>query len=157
MERKTVTLFIYIPETKEVLLSRRGKLERHPGLWQASVHGQIEPGEIPQIALKREFKEELKGEYGWISQIKEFGDATVGTITKEHTFYMAGSMAKSRLDDLKTTQEVEKFELVSESDVSKIKKYSETKKDENFDYKSNMVMFDDELEKLKEVFRFFIH
>ena len=152
-ERKTVTLFIYIPEKKQVILSRRGKLEKHPGLLQASVHGQIEPGEISQLAMKREFQEELKGDFHMLTNIKDFGDAKVGDKYAEHTFYHAASMEASLIQNLKPTQEVEEFILVSESDVKNIKPYKSVKGTEGYDYHKNLVMFEDEIKILKKIFK----
>lgn len=151
-ERKTVTLFVYVPEAKAVILSRRGKLERHPGLLQATVHGQIEPGEVPYLAMKREYKEEAKGEFDKLQQIIELGSAVVGTNVKEQTFYMAASLGGEESGKLQTTQEVSEFKRVVESDVKKIIPYSKVRDQQGYDYDANMVMFDDELEVLKKVF-----
>jgi len=150
-ERKTVTLFIYITDTDQVLLARRGKLEKKPGLLQASVHGQIEPGEISQLAMKREFHEELKGDFHQLTNLRDFGDAKVGDTHPEHTFYHAASMNSSLIETLQPTQEVSEFILVKESDLDKITPYS--KAGDKQDYSGEMVMFDDELEVLKKVFK----
>jgi len=150
VERKTVTLFIYVVDKGQVILARRGKLEKKPGLLQASVHGQIEPGEISQLAMKREFQEELKGDFHQLTNIRDFGDAKVGDTTPEHTFYHAASMDSSLLSTLQPTQEVSEFILVSKDDLAKIKPYSKAGDMQN--YSSEMVMFDDELEVLKKVF-----
>ncbi len=149
-ERKTVTLFIYIADKDQIILSRRGKLEKRPGLLQASVHGQIEPGEISQLAMKREFQEELKGDYHQLTNIKAFGEATVGTTNPEHTFYHAASMDSALISTLQPTQEVSEFILVSEADLADIKPLSKAGDVE--DYASEKIMFDDELEVLKKVF-----
>lgn len=151
-QRKTVTLFVYVPEAKQVILSRRGKLERHPGLLQATVHGQIEPGELPYLAMKREYKEEAKGEFDKLQQIVELGSAVVGNTVKEQTFYHAASLGNQESGKLQTTQEVSEFKRVSEADLKKIIPYSKVRGTEGYDYDANMVMFDDELEVLKKVF-----
>ncbi len=150
--RKTVTLFVYVPDVKQVILSRRGKLERHPGLLQATVHGQIEAGEVPYMALKREYKEEAKGEFDKLQQIIELGSAVVGTNVKEQTFYHAASLGSQESGKLQTTQEVSEFLRVSEADVKKIIPNSKVGEKEGYDYQANMVMFDDELDVLKRVF-----
>lgn len=150
--RKTVTLFIYVPDAKAVILSRRGKLERHPGLWQASVHGQIEPGELPYMAMKREYKEEAKGEFDKLQQIIELGSAEVGVKNKELTFYHAASLGKEASGHLQPTQEVAEFRRVTEADLPSIIPYSKVKGQEGYDYMNNLVMFDDELDVLKKVF-----
>jgi hypothetical protein len=152
MSRKTVTLFVYLPSSKKVILSRRGKLERHAGLLQATVHGQIEPGELPILAMKREFKEEAKGDYDKLQQVMELGSATVGNTVQEQTFYHAAAMIHEDEQELQPTQEVSEFVRVGESDVKKITPYSKVKGQEGYDYQANMVMFDDELEVLKKVF-----
>ncbi|MBI4122338.1 MAG: NUDIX hydrolase [Parcubacteria group bacterium] len=151
-QRKTVTLFVYLPEKKQVILSRRGKLERHAGLLQATVHGQIEPGEVPILAMKREFKEEAKGDYDKLQQIIELGSAVVGTKVKEQTFYHAAVMIHEEEQKLQTTQEVAEFIHVSESDVKKITPYSKVMGQDGYDFQANFTMFDDELEILKKVF-----
>lgn len=151
-QRKTVTLFVYVPEAKQVILSRRGKLERHPGLLQATVHGQIEAGELPYMAMKREYKEEAKGEFDKLQQIIELGSAVVGGTNKEQTFYHAASLGSMESGNLQTTQEVAEFKRVSESDLKNIVPYSKVRGQEGYDYEANMVMFDDELEVLKKVF-----
>ena len=150
--RKTVTLFVYIPDVKQVILSRRGKLERHPGLLQATVHGQIEPGEMPYLAVKREYKEEAKGEFDKLQQIIELGSAVVGTSVQEQTFYMAASLGGEESGKLQTTQEVAEFVRAGEADLKQITPYSKVRGQEGFDYQANMVMFNDELEVLKKVF-----
>ncbi len=151
-QRKTVTLFVYLPETKEVILSRRGNLERHPGLMQATVHGQIEPGELPYLAMKREYKEEAKGEFDKLQQIIELGSAVVGNTVQEETFYHAASLGGEESGKLQTTQEVSEFKRVNESDLKKITPYSKVKGQEGYDFQANLVMFDDELDVLKKVF-----
>lgn len=151
-ERKTVTLFIYIPDKNQVILSRRGKLEKKAGLLQASVHGQIEPGEISQLAMKREFAEELKGDFHQLTNIRDYGDAKVGTANPEHTYYHAASMDSSLIETLQPTQEVSEFILVSEEDLPKIKKYSDIGKKQDYT-EDGMVMFDDELDVLKKIFK----
>lgn len=151
-QRKTVTLFVYVPEAKAVILSRRGKLERHAGLMQATVHGQMEPGEVPYLAVKREYKEEAKGEFDKLQQIIELGSAVVGNTVKEETFYMAASLGGEESGKLQPTQEVEEFIRVSEADVKKIVPYSKVRGQEGYDYHANIVMFDDELDVLKKVF-----
>lgn len=150
--RKTVTLFVYVPDVKQVILSRRGKLERHPGLLQATVHGQIEAGEVPYMALKREYKEEAKGEFDKLQQIIELGSAVVGNNVKEQTFYHAASLGSQESGKLQTTQEVSEFLRVSEADLKKIIPNSKVADKEGYDFQANMVMFDDELEVLKRVF-----
>lgn len=154
-KRKTVTLFLYLPKAKKIVLSRRGKLEKHAGLLQATVHGQIEPGEISQLALKREFEEEAKGDFHMLTMIKDLGSAVVGDTVAEETFYHAATFPDDQFETLKPTQEVEEFILVSESDVKDIQKYSKVKGTEGFDYHANKVMFDDEIDVLKKVFKEF--
>lgn len=151
-ERKTVTLFIYIPDEKKVVLARRGKLEKKAGLLQASVHGQIEPGEISHLAMKREFEEELKGDFHSLTNIIDLGDATVGETTVEHTFYHAAMMSKELVDTLQPTQEVSEIILISQDEVASITPYSQVEDVEGSDFSDQMVMFDDELEVLKKVF-----
>lgn len=152
-ERKTVTLFVYLPNRKQVVLSRRGKLEKHAGLLQATVHGQIEPGEIDTIAMKREFEEETKGDFHQLTNKRSLGDGVVGNTTAEHTFYHAATMDDDHLSDLHVTQEVQEFVLVSEGDVAKIIPYSKVKVQEGYDFNANMVMFDDEVKVLTKVFK----
>lgn len=154
-QRKTVTLFIYLADAKTVLLSRRGKLEKYPGLIQATVHGQIEPGEISQIAMKREFEEEVKGDFHQLTKIIDLGEADVGQNSREHTFYHAAVMADEFASTLHPTQEVAEIIQVAESDIPKIKAFSTMKGEQRDDYSSEMVMFDDELEVLKKVFKEF--
>lgn len=151
-QRKTVTLFIYLPESKKVILARRGKLERHADVLQATVHGQIEPGEIPQLAMKREMKEEVKGSFDKLSQIREYGEAEVGNTVKEKTYYFAAMLPEVYLETLKPTQEVAELVLAEETDVKKMIPYSKARGTEGYDYAANMVMFDDEIEVLKKVF-----
>ncbi len=154
-DRKTITLFLYLPEAKKVVLSRRGRLEKKPGLLQASVHGQIEPGEISQLAMKREFQEELKGDYHRLTNIIDLGEAQVGDTTREHTFYHAAIMPDVLLETLRPTQEVSEFILVGEDEVKSIKPYSKVKQEKGMDYSGEMVMFDDEIDVLKKVFKEF--
>lgn len=154
-DRKTVTLFLYLPEAKKVILSRRGKLEKHAGLLQATVHGQIEPGEISQIAMKREFEEELKGDFHQLTNLADLGEADVGDSYPEHTYYHAAMMPDEFLSTLQTTQEVSELVQVSEDQVKDIQPYSKVKGTEGFDYMATMVMFDDEIEVLKKVFKTF--
>jgi hypothetical protein len=154
-ERKTVTLFLYLPEEKKVVLSRRGKLEKKPGLIQATVHGQIEPGEISHIAMKREFAEELKGDFHRLTGIIDLGENTVGDTTIEHTYYHAAVMPKEMLGTLQTTQEVQEILTISESEIGTITPYSKVDDKLDSDFSDQMVMFDDELEVLKKVFKAF--
>ena len=155
VSRKTITLFVYLPKEKAILLSRRGKLEKHAGLLQATVHGQIEPGEISQIAMKREFEEEVKGNFHQLTNIRDFGDAIVGENKQEQTFYHAAVMPDDLAKALQPTQEVSEIIHVKQSEVSGIKPYSKVKGEADFDYAENMVMFDDELEVLKKIFKDF--
>lgn len=154
-ERKTVTLFLYLPKAKKVLLARRGKLEKHAGLLQASVHGQIEPGEISQIAMKREFEEELKGDFHQLTNAIDLGDEKVGQTNPEHTYYHAAIMPDDLLDTLQTTQEVSEILLISENEVGDITPYSKVRDDDSYDFIANKVMFDDEIAVLKKVFKEF--
>jgi len=153
--RKTVTLFIYLSKAKKVLLSRRGKLEKFPGLIQATVHGQIEPGEISQIAMKREFEEEVKGDFHQLTKLADLGEADVGENKHEHTYYHAAVMQDEFAKALQPTQEVSEIIQISEGDISKIQAFSKVKNQEEYDYQGNMVMFDDELKVLSKVFKEF--
>ena len=154
-DRKTVTLYLYLPQAKKVILSRRGKLEKRAGLLQATVHGQIEPGEIAQIAMKREFEEEVKGDYHQLTNIRDLGEANVGDTVKEHTSYHAAMLPDELLSTLQPTQEVSEFVQVSEDDLSKITPLSKVRDQEDYDLAANWVMYDDELETLKKVFKEF--
>lgn len=157
-ERRTATLFVYLPKSKKVILSRRGEFERHPGLLQATLHAPMEPGEIPQLALKREFKEELKGKSSLLIKKTAMGEATVGSKTIEHTFYFAAQMDDDFVSLLQPPQEVSELVMVSESDLAKVEKYSKHKQEEDaprVDFSDRMIMFDDELEVLKKVFKEF--
>ena len=151
--RKTVTLFLYLPKAKKIVLSRRGKLERRAGLLQATVHGQIEPGEIAQLALKREFEEEVKGDFHQLTNLRDLGEAEVGVTVKEQTSFHAAVLSDDLLDTLKPTQEVEEFILVAESDINKITPYSKVADKEGYDLQANWVMYDDELKVLKKIFK----
>ena len=151
-KRQTVTLYIYLPKAKKVVLSRRGKLERRGGLLQATVHGQVEPGEISQLAMKREFEEEVKGDYHSLTNRRDLGEADVGVTVPEHTYYHAATLPDDEIDSLQHTQEVSEFVLVSKDDISKITPYSKVKDDASFDFKENWVMYDDEIKMLKKVF-----
>jgi hypothetical protein len=144
-----------LPTAKKVILSRRGKLERHAGVLQASVHGQIEPGEISQIAMKREFEEELKGDFHQLTNVIDLGDAVVGQLHKEHTYYHGAILPDEFFDELQTTQEVSEILLIEESEVSGITPYSKVKEEEGYDFVANKVMFDDEIDVLKKVFKEF--
>lgn len=151
-KRQTVTLFLYLPKSQKVVLSRRGKLERQGGMLQATVHGQIEPGEISQLAMKREFEEEVKGDYHSLTNLRDLGEADVGVAVPEHTFYHAATYPDDQLDELQPTQEVSEFVLISKDELDKITPYSKVKDKEDFDFEKNWVMYDDEIKMLRKVF-----
>lgn len=88
-----------------------------------------------------------------LTNIRNFGDAKVGDKYAKHTFYHAASMEASLVKNLKPTQEVEEFILVSEGDVKDIAPYSKVKGTEGYDYHANKVMFDDEIGILKKIFK----
>ena len=50
-----------ISDGDKILITRRPKDKRHPGLWEFP-GGKVDPGESPEKALRREIREELDAE-----------------------------------------------------------------------------------------------
>jgi len=149
--RKTVSLFLYLPETKEMILSRRSESRTRPGLLQATAHGELETAEDDQTALARELKEETTLDIKTVRNLKFIKTVEAGQRQPEKCRYYLAEIDQSVFAGLKPTEEVKEFVKVTAKDLENIAPFSSAEM-KGIDLFNNNVMYDDELGALKEIF-----
>ena len=149
--RKTVSLFLYIPEKRVVVLGVRAETQSHPHLLQATSHGAIEKDEDHADALERELREETTLELPDIGPLTFLGELGAGHKVKEDCNYYIASMTEENAKKLRPTVEVGHFRFVEKSVLREIVVFSEAEK-KKLDASVHSIMFDDEFEALEEAF-----
>lgn len=150
--KKTVSLFLYLPDTEEVILSRRAKTLKRPGLLQATVHGMVEEGEDDIKAISRELKEETNLDFGQINNLRFIKTVEVGQTIPEVCDYYSANINPSAFSELKKTAEVEDYVRVDKDGLKEIVRLSLTETTK-VDFYKTKVMYDDELGVLQEIFK----
>ena len=146
-EKKTISLFLYNPESKQVVLSQRRDGQHFGGYLQATCHGAIEAGEDHADAMERELKEETGLDIIDIGPLEFLGELDGGARKKETCSYYLASITDERADTMHPTEEVSSFAVLDVDDVRAIVPHSRAK---DADPKKRHVMFDDELEALTQ-------
>lgn len=151
MMRKTVSLFLYIPEQRVIVLGVRADTQTHPHLLQATCHGTIEKGEDHGDAIERELLEETTLGLPDIGPLTFLGELGAGHKVHEECSYYLASITEENAKKIRPTTEVGHFIFVNKEALRDIAPWSEaeTKK---LDGAVHRVMFDDELEALDEAF-----
>lgn len=149
--RKTVSLFLYIPEKREIVLGVRAATQTHPYLLQATAHGTIEKGEDHADALERELREETSLDLPDIGSLTFLGELGAGHKVKEECSYYLAPLPQDSVNKLRPTAEVGHFTFLTKESVSAIIPWSEAEK-KHCDPAVHRIMFDDELEALAMAF-----
>ena len=149
--RKTVSLFLYIPEKHVIVLGVRATTQSHPHLLQATCHGAIEKGEDHADALERELREETTLELPDIGPLTFLGELGAGHKIKEDCSYYCASITEEHAKKLRPTAEVGHFRFVMKDALHEVVPFSEAEK-KKLDASVHSIMFDDEFEALEEAF-----
>ncbi|MBI4276446.1 NUDIX domain-containing protein [Candidatus Uhrbacteria bacterium] len=155
MVRRTISLFLYLPKTNEVVLSRRRENQSYPGLFQSTAHGNIEEGEDEPTALARELKEETSLVIDRVEDLRRISTRSMLTVTSKQpvvTFFWVGAIDGRAWNSLKPTAEVSEFYRLTPDQYSVIRKYSQYKDASRSFFFREPTMFDDEREVLGSVF-----
>ena len=149
--RKTVSLFLYIPEKRMIVLGVRAATQHHPHLLQATCHGTIEKGEDQADAIERELREETTLGLPDIGLLTFLGELGAGHTVKEECSYYVASITEKNAKKIRPTAEVGHFHMVNKETVRDIVPWSEADA-KHLDASVHHVMFDDEREALEEAF-----
>lgn len=149
--RKTVSLFLFIPEQHVVVLGVRATTQSHPGLLQATCHGAMQANETHLDAVERELREETGLELPDIGPVVFLGELTAGHKVKEDCGYYLASITEDHAHKLRPTAEVGRFHRITKESLHDIIRWSEAEIN-HVDTTVHHVMFDDEREALEEVF-----
>lgn len=149
--RKTVSLFLYIPEKRVIVLGVRAATQSHPHLLQATCHGAIEKGEDHADAIERELLEETTLGLPDIGPLTFLGELGAGHTVKEECSYYLASITEERAKKLRPTAEVGHFSFLTKDALRDIVVFSEADAT-HLDPSVRRVMFDDEFEALEEAF-----
>ena len=144
--KNSISLFLIIKETSDVVLSRRAKGEKYQGLLQSFVHGRVDENETDKDAIFRESQEEANFDVSLVENLKKI-DLELSIKGKDLCNYYIGYISGKDFLTLKAGEEVDSFLLINKNNVNEIKKKSEF----NGSYFDENVMFDDELEALKKL------
>lgn len=149
--RKTVSLFLYIPEKHMIVLGVRAATQSHPHLLQATCHGMIEKGEDHADAIERELREETTLGLPDIGPLTFLGELGAGHKVKEECSYYLASITEKNAKKIRPTAEVGHFHLVNNDTIRDIVPWNEADA-KHLDASVHHVMFDDEVEALLEAF-----
>ena len=149
--KQTVSLFLYLPLTKEVILARRAESESHSAMLQATIHGELEERETPQHALTRELYEESNLTLSDVKNLTALGEREVGDHTTEHCVYFMAAITKKKAAKIEPKDEISEFVFIKRQQLDQIitKDYAA---ENNINPGDAYVMFEDEREMLHEVF-----
>ncbi|MBI4281606.1 NUDIX domain-containing protein [Candidatus Uhrbacteria bacterium] len=151
MIRKTVSLFLYIPEKRVIVLGVRATTQSHPHLLQATCHGAIEKGEDHGDAIERELREETTLALPDIGALTFLGELGAGHKVHEECSYYLASITEANAKKIRPTAEVGHFIFLNKEALRDIVPWREAEK-KKLDGAVHRVMFNDELEALKEAF-----
>ena len=155
MVRKTISLFLYLPKTNEVVLSRRREDQSYPGLLQPTAHGDIEEGGTEEAAVARELKEETGLDIDRVEGLRRISSRSSLTITSKtpvYTFYWIGAIDGRSANMLKTTPEVSEFHRITQEQYGQIRKFSHYRDAGKSFVFQEPTMFDDDREVLEKIF-----
>lgn len=149
--RNTVSLFLYIPEKRVIVLGVRASTQTHPHLLQATTHGTIEKGEDHADAIERELAEETTLGLPDIGPLTFLGELGAGHKVHEECSYYLASVTEKNAEKIRPTAEVGHFVFVNKEALRDMVPWREAEK-KKLDGAVHRVMFDDELEALKVAF-----
>lgn len=150
-ERKTISLFLYIPERKVIVLGVRADGQSHAGMLQATAHGTIEVGEDHLQAIERELKEETKLDIVDIGPVQFLGELEGGHKRKEDCSFYVAAITAANAEKLRPTSEVSHFTHINKENVDDVIPFDEAER-KGMDPKVHRVMFRDELETVRELY-----
>ncbi len=159
MVRRTISLFLYLPKTNEVVLSRRRENQSYPGLLQPTAHGDIEEGEEEVAVVARELKEETGLDIERVEGLRRISSRSSLTITKKtpvYTFYWIGAIDGRSANMLKPTPEVSEFHRITSEQCMQIRKFSQYKDADRSFFFHEPSMFDDDREVLGAAFEIIV-
>ncbi|MDO8581249.1 MAG: NUDIX domain-containing protein [bacterium] len=150
-DRKTVSLFLYIPEKHVIVLGVRAPTQSHPHLLQATCHGAIEKDEDHGDAIERELLEETTLGLPDIGALTFLGELGAGHKVHEECSYYLASITEANAKKIRPTAEVGHFRFITKDALREVVVFSEAEK-KKLDVSVHSIMFDDELEALREAF-----
>lgn len=153
--KQTISLFLYLTETKEVILARRAKNQSLSGVLQATVHGAIEDGETSEEALSRELYEETGLSPKDLKKIVMMGEQKVGRKIAENCVYYMAALDETKAAGLEPNDEIREFLRLRAVDLERVVT-TDYAKEESIDPKDAYVMFEDERAYLADVFNHLI-
>ena len=151
IQRKTVSLFLYIPSKHAIVLGVRASTQTHPHLLQATCHGTIEKDEDHADAIERELREETTLGLPDIGPLTFLGELGAGHKVREECSYYLAGITDTHAKKIRPTAEVGHFVFLTNDALRDIISFTETEQ-KKLDTSVHRVMFDDELEALKEAF-----
>lgn len=149
-KRKTISLFLYIPERKVIVLGVRAHGQSHAGMLQATAHGTIEGGEDHLAAIERELKEETRLDIVDIGPVQFLGELEGGNKVKEECSFYVAAITEANAAKLQPTPEVASFTYVNKDGVDDVVSLDDARK-RGLDLTVHRVMFQDELDALREL------
>lgn len=149
--KQTVSLFLTYQD--QLILAVRNQGQHYHGLFQATTHGEIEEGESIREAMERELEQETNLTFSVISDLQELGKKIVGARKPEECHYFTAQIDSEAYHLIEPGDEVERFDLITSEELSKMKKFSDIKEDisDGVDENEVQVMFDDELEVARQI------
>ncbi len=149
--RKTISLFLFVPEKKAIVLSQRAAGQHHPYVLQATCHGAIEAGEDHADALERELREETGLPIVETGPLTFLGELAAGNNQPETWSYSLAPVTEAVAASLKPNAEVARFVVLYANDAATIVARSDADETE-VDPAQQHVMFTDELKALQMAF-----
>lgn len=149
--RKTISLFLFIPEKKAIVLSQRAEGQHHPHVLQATCHGAIEKGEDHADAIERELREEAGLPIVEIGSLTFLGELAAGNNQPETCAYYLAPITEAVVKKLTPNSEVARFVALHANDAAAIIARSEADAI-HIDPTEHHVMFEDELKALQMAF-----
>ena len=150
-KRKTISLFLYIPERKVIVLGVRAAGQSHASMLQATAHGTIEEGEDHLQAIERELKEETTLDIVDIGPIQFMGELDGGHKVREECSFYVAALTEAGAAKLRPTAEVAHFTFLNKDGVDDVVPFDEARR-RDLDPSVHRVMFQDELDVLRELY-----
>jgi len=149
--RRTISVFLYIPERKAIVLGVRSESQSHPFLLQATAHGSLQEGEDHADAIERELKEETTLDLVDIGSLTFLGELDAGHRVPELCSYYLSPLTEAGMKKLRPTEEVSRFTFLTKEGATDVVRWEDAET-HDLDMTTHRVMFEDELQALLMAF-----